>query len=385
MDQKVTRLREHHPAVLSTLYLNTGTSGPLSRNVTEAMVRSLQTQEAEGRIGLNYFPQIGAVKNDVRQALATILGCDATEIALTANTTEGMNMITLGVNWRPGDEAITTNLEHPGALFPLYSARERFGITVKVANVLDRPEQAAAVIERLITPRTKLISLSHVSFITGAVLPIREICQVAHRHGVRVLVDGAQSFAAMPVNVKELDADFYAVPGQKWLCGPEGTGALYASQDAVSEVAVTFAGYGTVDGYNIHGGILPKGNAMKFEQGSSQPAQLIGQLTAARWLIDEVGLDWAFGRIAALARAARELLERVPGVTVVTPERAAGLITFQVAGKPALDVVTALAGQGMLARTVPHPQGIRIATGWYNTEEELERFAGALGAVLAGR
>jgi L-cysteine/cystine lyase len=384
VDEKLARIREQLPAVQAQVYLNTGTSGPLPRQVRAEMVRSLEAQEVEGRIGLDYFPQAGSLRGELRQALAQLLGCDATEVALTQSTTEGMNMVTLGINWRPGDEAITTNLEHPGALFPLYAARERFGITVKVANVADRPEGTAAVIDRLITPRTKLISLSHVSFITGAVLPVKEICAVAHRHGVRVLVDGAQSFAATPVNVRDLGADFYAVPGQKWLCGPEGTGALYASQDAVSEVQITFAGYFSVDGYNIHGGILPKGNAQKFEQGMTQPAMLAGQLAACHWLTDEVGPGWAFGRIRELALTARDLLSRVPGVTVVTTGETAGLITFQVSGVKAEEAAMALARQGILVRTVPHPQAIRLATGFYNTVEELERLAAALGAMTAG-
>lgn len=385
MDAKLAELRAQLPAVQAQVYLNTGTSGPLARSVRAEMVRSLERQETAGRIDMDYYTQIGAVKNEIRQALGAMMGADATEIALTQSTTDGMNMITLGINWQPGDEAITTNLEHPGALFPLYAAKQRFGITVKVADVLHRPEEAAAVIEWLITPRTRLISLSHVSFLTGAVLPIQEICQRAHRHGVRVLVDGAQSFGAMPLNLKELGADFYAVPGQKWLCGPEGTGALYAAQDAVSEVEITFAGYGTVDSFNIYGGILPKGNAQKFEQGTVQPANLAGQLQACRWLSGEVGLDWAYGRIRALAQAARELLSGVRGVTVVTPAEVAGLVTVQLAGVAANDAVTALTQQGIVVRTVPHPQSLRLATGFYNTEDELERLAGALGALTGAR
>jgi L-cysteine/cystine lyase len=383
-DQKIAAIRSQLPAVQSCVYLNTGTAGPMPGAVRAEMVRSLEQQETAGRIAPNYFPDLGRLAGHTRLALADMLGCDPAEIALTHNTTDGMNLITLGINWRPGDEAITTDLEHPGALFPLYAARERFGITVKIADILNRPEETPAIIGRLITGRTKLISLSHVSFITGAVLPIKEIAEVAHRHGVLLLVDGAQSFGAMPVDVRSLGCDFYAVPGQKWLCGPEGTGALYAAQNAVSQVQITFAGYNTVDAASIHGGILPKGNAQKFEQGTVQPANLAGQLAACRWLTDEVGLAWACGRIQHLAQFAHERLGAVPGVRVVTPRDCAGLITFQVSGMPAGDLVTRLAGQSIVARTVPHPQSIRIATGFYNTEADLEQLAAALTAALAG-
>jgi L-cysteine/cystine lyase len=331
---------------------------------------------------MDHFIKMGGVMAEIRATHAAMLGCEPGEIALTHNTTDGMNLVTLGVNWQPGDEAITTNLEHPGALFPLFAARERFGITIKMADVLNQPDEAAAVIERLITHRTKLISLSHVSFITGALLPVKEICEVAHRHGVLVLVDGAQSFGAVPVNVKELEVDFYAVPGQKWLCGPEGTGALYGSQAAISQVQITFAGYGTMDSYNMYGGLLPKGGVQKFEQGTVQPANLAGQLAACSWLTEDIGLDWAFSRIRHLAGAARELLAAVPRVKVLTPAEAAGLVTFQVSDVSADHVAKALLDQGIVIRTVPHPWSLRLATGFYNTEEELEQLAAALTPLV---
>jgi len=382
--EKLEQVRSQVPAVESQVYLNTGTAGPLPKPVRAAMVESLDLQEAGGRIAMDYYVKLERLKADLRAAQAALLGCDPSEIALTQNTTAGMNLITMGINWQPGDEAITTNLEHAGALFPLYTARDRFGITVKIADVLERPEEAAAVIERMITSRTKLISLSHVSFITGALLPIKEICEVAHRHGVLVLVDGAQSFGAIPVDVKALGADFYAVPGQKWLCGPEGTGALYVSKDAISQVRITFAGYSTAAASDMYSGLLPKGNAARFEHDTLQPANLAGQLAACRWLVDEVGLNWAFSRIQQMAAAARQVLAGVPGVKVLTPDAAAGLVTFQVPEADEKQVLKALTSQGIQMRTVPHPKSLRLSTGFYNTEEELERVAAALKEALAG-
>lgn len=379
--EKLNQIRSQVPVVQSQVYLNTGTAGPLPEPVWAAMVEALEAQMAGGRITMDYYTKMGDLKAQIRAAHAAMMGCEPSEIALTQNTTDGMNLVTLGVNWQPGDEAITTNLEHPGALFPLFAARERFGITIKIADVLNRPEAAAEVIEGLITPRTKLVSLSHVSFITGAVLPIKEICEAAHRRGVLVLVDGAQSFAAMPVNVKELGADFYAVTGQKWLCGPEGVGALYGSQAAISQVNITFAGYGTVESYNMYGGLLPKGNAQKFEQGTVQPANLAGQLAACRWLTEEAGQEWAYERIRELASSARAMLGEVPGVKVLTPAETAGLVSFQVTGADANRVAQGLTDQGIIIRTVPHPRSLRMATGFYNTVEELERLASALAPL----
>lgn len=384
MDHKVAQVRAALPSVQSYAYLNNGTAGPMPIQVQTAMVDALEAQVREGRITWSYFEHVFGVKDELRAAIAGMLGCSPSEVAVTHSTSEGMNMATLGINWVPGDEAITTNLEHPGALFPLYAARDRFNITIKVADLMSEPERATEILERLITSRTKLISLSHVSFSTGALLPIQEICAMAHKHGVLVLVDGAQSFAAIPVNVKELGCDFYAVPGQKWICGPEGTGALYASQQAISQTRVIFPGYFTADQYNTHGGFLPKDNAQRFEQGTMQPAGLAGLLAAQRWLTREVGLDWAFARIQHLARTARERLAAVKGVTVLTPKEMAGLVSFQMDGVAPEAAVAELKQQGIVMRTIGYPQCLRLATGFYNTEEEIERTVAAVAKLANG-
>ncbi len=383
MEAKVAEIRAALPVVQEKVFLNTGTAGPLPRTVLTAMKEALQQQAQGGRIDGAYYEALFALKDQLRAAMAHLLGCSPAEVALTANTTEGMNLAVLALNWRPGDEVITTNLEHPGGALPCYVVRDRFGATVKVADVLDRPEQAAAVIERLITPRTRMIVLSHVAYSTGAVLPIRSICEVAHRHGVLVAVDGAQSFAAIPVDVRELGCDFYAVPGQKWLCGPEGTGALYMAERVWSQTQPMVAGYFTVQAFSLTGGMLPHPDARRFEAATAQPACLAGQLAAARWLTEEVGTEWAFARIHQLAAKAHKALSAIDGVTVLTPKKAhAGLITFTIDGVAPEDGVKALAEQGILIRPIPEPEALRLSTGFYNTEEELDRFAEAVRSLV---
>jgi L-cysteine/cystine lyase len=184
----------------------------------------------------------------------------------------------------------------------------------------------------------------------------------------------------MDVDVKALGCDFYAGPGQKWVCGPEGVGVLYASNAAVSQVSVTFAAYFTVDKYS-YGGMLPHAGARKFEQGTVQIAVLAGFLDALRWFASDVGPAWAFGRIRNLAGSARSALMEVPGVRVLTPADAAGLVTFQVAGKTPEAVVEVLTKAGIVARTVPEPGGVRIATGFYNTEAEIETVVRAVASL----
>ena len=160
--------------------------------------------------------------------MARLLNADLDEIALTDNTGEGLNIISNGIQWHESDEVITTNHEHMSLLAPLYQLRDRYGIVIRFADIgpiAERPVLKA--IADLVTPRTRLISISHVTWTTGAVLNISEVGYMGREWGIPVLIDGAQSAGAIPVDVKTLGVDFYAMPMQKWLCGPDGTGALY--------------------------------------------------------------------------------------------------------------------------------------------------------------
>jgi L-cysteine/cystine lyase len=382
-DPHIARVREDLPGLASLTYLNSGTSGPMPRPVAEAVCETAMGHLTEPRCGRGYFDRAQQVKQACRTALAGLLGCETTEIALTHNTTEGMNLITLGVNWVHGDEAITTNVEHPGALLPLWIVRDRYGVTIKTADLLSRPSDPVDAVVRLITPRTKLISLSHVSYSTGDVLPVAEIARAAHERGVLVLVDAAQAFGAMDIDMASLGADFYSVSGQKWLCGPEGTGALYSAQHAISQIRTTFAGYGTIEAYNDYGGLLVKDDGRRFELGTMSLPSITGQLAAASWLTGTVGSEWAYRRIHGLAALARAELAKLDGVEVITGAVHAGLVTFAVGDADPEELVRRLAGRAILVRAIPRPAGVRLSAGWFVTEEEMTAAVAAIGEELA--
>lgn len=382
-DPKVAELRRDLPVLEGVTYLNTGTSGPLPRSVADAMAESLADQASSPRIGAAYSDLVAETKQAGREAIAAMLGAKPSEIALTHNTTEGLNFVTLGVNWVHGDEAVTTNVEHPGALLPLWIVKDRYGVTVKTADLLSGPSDPVDAVVRLFTPRTKLVSLSHVSFSTGETLPVAEIAAAARERGILTLVDGAQSFGATPVDVVALGVDFYSVPGQKWLCGPEGTGALFSSQDAISQIRTTFASYGTVDDYNDYGGMLVKGDGRRFEQGTMHLPDLVGQAAAARWLTDVVGESWAHQRIRQLTGSGRDRLASVDGVDVVTGDGHVGLVSFRVPKARPERVVSDLTGRGILVRSIRRPHGVRMSFGFFNTEAEIADAMEALAEVLA--
>lgn len=376
------RIREAMPATATRSYLNTGTFGPLPACAIQAMQKKMQEDWQQGRLGIASFEHTANMYKSAREGAARLLHAESDEIALTDNTGEGLNIISFGLNWREGDEVITTNHEHISLLAPLYQLRGRFGIVIRIADIGeqgDRPILEA--VAGMMTPRTRLISLSHVSWMTGAVLDIHEVGPMGREYGIPVLIDGAQSAGAIPLDVHALGVDFYATPMQKWLCGPDGTGALYARRDSLHYVQPTYVGYWSCkheEGFGHDWQLMD--NAQRFEVGGRQTAAIAGQAAVYRWLEEEIGIDWIYERIAALSAYTYHALRELPGLTMLTPRPgASGLVSFKLEGKDEVDVVTALREQhNIYIRNIPEIHALRISTGFYNTEEEIDRLVRAL-------
>ncbi|MBX5448494.1 aminotransferase class V-fold PLP-dependent enzyme [Thermogemmatispora sp.] len=375
--EKLQAIREAMPATTAHTYLNTGTFGPLPSCVIEAMRERLQAEWRQGRLGAEAQTSLLACYREARRRCAELLNASEDEIALTDNTGEGLNIIAFGLNWREGDEVITTNHEHISALAPLYQLRDRYGIGIRIADLGERGERAAEEeIAKLITPRTRLIVLSHVSFMTGARFDVSAVTALGRRHGLPVLVDGAQAAGAIAVDVQELEVDFYAFPMHKWLCGPDGTGGLYVRRTALAQVQPTYVGYYSLK-HEQSGDWELHETAQRFELGGRQTAALVGQSRVLRWLAEEVGHHWLRERIASLNRYAADLLRDVPGVRLLTPQPgASGLLSFTFERAEPEAVVRRLAQEhNVLIRSIHERQALRLSTGFYNTEEELERVA----------
>lgn len=380
---KIAAIRQELPATLTGVYLNTGSCGPVSRAVGETMRAAAENELANGRIDPSLWPEYNAQLASLRGDFARLLGADADEIALTHHTTDGMNIGIWGLDWRPGDELVTTNNEHEGGLIPAYNVARRLGVVVKVVDIGLGDGDVVGLLRAAMTPRTRLISLSHVSWMSGARLPLEEIVALAHQQGALVLVDGAQSVGAIPLDVHALGADLYTATGQKWLCGPEGVGALYVSRTAQAQVQPTYAGYSSVYpdmDYDYLGNFKLAAGASRYEVGTtSRPANL-AMRAGLRWLEEEVTWPWAHQRIAALADLASEMLSDLPGVTVLTPPSRAGLISFTIEGQSAEAVVARVAARGVWIRWLPKRGWLRVSTGFFNTEEDLNVLCDALRA-----
>jgi L-cysteine/cystine lyase len=392
MMPNIEAIREMLPGVLDTVYLNTGTCGPLPRVAHGAMVAEIDTDLTRARINAEHFPKIRNGRLAVREAVAAAVKAEPTEIAVTASTTDGMYAAIMGYRWQPGDELILSNIEHPGGLIPSFLARRRHGIRVRVADIGlggGDPADVVRAFEQMVTPRTRMIVISHVSYTTGATLPVKEIVAMAHSHDVLVAVDAAQSYGAFDLDMHDLGADFYACSGQKWMCGPDGTGALYVRASSIGEIEQNFAAGGdnrdTLDYYGAS--YAPVAGAGRFDTAGRNIALMAGQIAATRWITDEVGTAWAAERMSALAHQCYDELARLPKITMVTPrESLAGLIAFNVDGITPPDLTARLAAEHnvtirFVTKYINNPDAARVSVGFYNNEDDIARLIEGIQAI----
>jgi len=348
------------PVLKRIVYLNAGTFGPFASAAADVMAEQVRRDADEGRGGKAYIDEMVALRTGVRARIAGLLGTTPEHIALTSSTTDGCNIALAGLGLTPDDEIVTTDSEHFGLAGPVFAS----GARVRVAAVMDKsPEQAVDAIVAEVTPRTRLIAVSHVLWTTGAVIPVHELKE---RIGLPIVVDGAQSVGATPVDVGVLD--FYTVSGQKWLCGPESTGALHVADPDALRVAIP--SYFAQESFEPGGKYVPRAGAVRFDAGWTSVAALRG-LTIALDLVPE----WRFERIAEMAALCRASL--ADRVDVVTPAGQAGLVTFAPAGDPE-ETAARLFEEGILVRNLPHTPWVRASCGWWTSEDDVARLAAAL-------
>jgi selenocysteine lyase/cysteine desulfurase len=348
--------RAQFPVLERTSYLNAGTEGPLPKATAEAVHRRIDSEVSQGRCGPAYFKTLMDLAAEVRAAYAQVIGAAPEEVALTGSTTDGVNTVIGGLDLQAGQEILTTDEEHPGLLAPLNRARRRHGITVRVVPFT---ELAGAV-----SAQTRLIACSHVSWVSGRVMDVAALAAT----GVPVLLDAAQAIGAVPVDVKALGCAFYAASGQKWLCGPEGSGCLYVSPDHLEDLLVPWPGYGSLaDPANaLESG--PAESVSRLDHGFPSGMRSTWALASLR-VLGDAGWDWVHDRAATLAaRLADELQAR--GLEVGPRDRST-LVSWK-AEDPAAEVER-LAENGVVVRSIPAFSLVRASVGAWSSEAELDR------------
>ena len=356
----VDRFRSEFPVALRRVYMNAGTDGPIPKRGLDAAQRELAVELEQGRAGKEHWERVKAARVALRERIARLMACDTAEVALTRSATDGINAALHALGLGPGDEVLTTDEEHPGVLAPLGLARRR-GVAVRVVPWDELPGAAG--------PGTKLIACSHVSWVTGRVADTEALKQT----GVPLLYDGAQGLGAIPVDAPALGCDFYAAAGQKWLCGPDGSGYLYVRGDRCAQLDASWPGYTT---------LAEGGDALELEQAEGAPRFDMGASpsgtnawsTAAYDVLDEAGFDWVHERGTGLAaQLAQMLTERG---REVTPRGPSTLVSWRSDDAEA-DVIR-LAEQDIVVRDLPGRGLVRASIGAWATEEELERLASAV-------
>jgi L-cysteine/cystine lyase len=348
------------PVLERVAYLNAGTFGPLARPAADVMAAQARRDVESGRSGGAYIEEMRGARAGVRELIAGLLGTTPEHVAVTSSTTDGCNIVLGGLGLRPDDEVVTTDSEHFGLAGPVFAS----GATVRVARVRELgPEQALEAIVSEVTPRTRLLAVSHVLWTNGLRLDVHGLKE---RTGLPVLVDGAQAAGGIPVGVGDLD--FYTVSGQKWLCGPDSTGALYVAD--VDALRVARPGYFAQESFEPGGRYVPRAGAQRFDPGWISVASLKGLATA-------VGLapEWRFERIREAAARCREAI--AARAEVVTPPEQAGLVTFRPEADPE-ELVARLFAEGIVVRSLPGTPWVRASCGWWTSDEDVARLAGAL-------
>ncbi|HTI32511.1 MAG TPA: aminotransferase class V-fold PLP-dependent enzyme [Miltoncostaea sp.] len=374
------------PSLASETYLNTGGCGPLTRAAAAAMAEWASEALARGRGSLAGFGRTEAASVALRDDLGRLVGDpDGARIALTGNTTDGLNRVAWGVDLGPGDEIVTPALEYPGTLVLLANLARRRGATLRLIDPEGTGEDLEAEIAASAGARTRLVVLSHVSWSTGALLDVAGAVRAARRAGAVVAIDAAQSAGAIPLDAAALGADAVAFPAHKWLLGPEGLGALWLSPDVEDRIDLTFTGYETGRDHRPDGGLTPHPGARRHEAATLPAALLPAWRASLRWLEGEVGWERVFAGTREAQAAGREALAAIPGVRVTTPPGPqAGLVSFTVDGHAADAVAGRLARDGVIVRWMRHPAVLRASLGFFTTDEDVARLATGVAAVADG-
>jgi selenocysteine lyase/cysteine desulfurase len=357
-----SEFRAQFPVLSRVAFLNAGTSGPVPSAAVQAVRERLDAEASLGRSGKPYQAGLFELAARLREAYARVLGCSESDVALTGSTTDGVNTVLSGMSLGPGDEIVTSDEEHPGLLGPLGLARRRYGVSVRVVPF--------ASLAEAVGPATRLVACSHVSWVSGRVADVDALRSC----GVPLLYDGAQGLGAVPVSVDELGCDFYAASGQKWLCGPEGSGCLYVRAERLEELTIPWPGYGSLSDPSLALELSPAAGARRFDHGF--PVGLRNAFALASLeVLSSAGWDWVHERAAERAAAtASALAER--GFDV-WPRGRSTLVSIKVPDAAA--VVERLAGAGVVVRSIPEHGLVRMAVGAWNADEDIERLLDALG------
>jgi len=340
-------------------YLNAGTDGPLPAVAVAAAEAELRRELRDGRTTA-HFQRRTELNDSLRASYAAALGCDASDVALTTCTTEGIAQTLNGLQFARGEEILTSDEEHPGLLGALAAARDLHGVHIREVPLAELANQVG--------PTTALLACSHVGWVSGSLAPA-ELAELE----VPVLLDGAQGVGAVPVDVHALGCDAYAGAGQKWLCGPDGTGMLYVSARLRERLAVTRRAYGNLADAELGLEARVHEDARRFDA-PALSAEAVAVAVASIGLLEAVGWATVHEHAISLAeKLSRQLAERGREPAPRGPSTLVSFTSEDPAGER-----ERLAEQGVIVRNIPGRPWLRASVGAWNDESDLDRLLSLL-------
>ena len=365
------QVRAQFPLTKDRVYMNNGTFGPAPYAVQNALESSLLDINTSGEYGST---------DPERQILAAFLGAKSSELSLTHNTTEGINIMAWGISLKTGDEVIVTNHDHVGNAVPWLNRAKRDGIVLRVFSPAATQEENLHLIRSLVTSKTKVIAVPHVTCTTGLVFPIKEISEFARSRGIITAIDGAHGAGTFDLDLTQLGCDLYAGCCHKWLLGPSGTAFLYVREEMLERMEPVHIGAGGDTGWdlfsnppNLDGYVL---TAHRFDYGTQSTSLMKGVSAAVAFHL-AIGKEKIETRVRELSQylfdGLTEMQDRLEILTPVEAESRISMLTFRPKNTPYKAVGTELGKRGFRIRQVHEGRvdGIRISTHIYNSKAEI--------------
>lgn len=383
------KIRQDFP-ILNTgiVYLDNAASSLTPEYVLQKMLEYYHQYRANVHRGIHHLSQKASEEYErAHTKIADFINARSdSEIIITKNTTEGINLIANGLQLKKGDKIVTTMIEHHSNFIMWLRLRQHLGVNVEIIKPNREGLFNLADFEKAIDDKTKLVAVTHVSNVLGVITPLEGIEKIVHKHGAYLLVDGAQSVPHMKVDVRKLNCDFLAFSGHK-MCGPTGSGALYIREELLDEVDPVYIGGGTIENVGKDFYKLTK-SPMKFEAGTPPIAEAIG-LGAAIEYLETIGMENIAAHERILAKKMREGLAKIKNVEVYgsEPKYGIGIVSFNVGDLNPHDVALALdVSSNIVVRSGHHcalplmkevlgrkDGTVRASAYLYNTEEEVEK------------
>lgn len=393
--------RQQFPTLAQHCYFNFGGQGPLPTSALDAIYQTYQYLDQISPFSHAAGNWSGEQTELTRAAIATELGILPETLAITEDVTVGCNIALWGILWKAGDRILLSDCEHPGVIAAVREIQRRFQVEVAFFPLQDSlnaadPLEPVTRLSAALTPNTRLVVVSHILWNTGQVLPLTEMAQVCRQYTqaqipVQILVDAAQSVGVLPLNLAELDIDYYAFTGHKWWCGPAGVGGLYVNPARLTGAAHSCL-HPTFIGWR---GIVQKDQGSEWQPDSKRYEVATSALPLFIGLRTALGVHQTWGtateryqQLLSQSCALWEALLRFPQVqclrTIAPPE--SGLVSFQLRDHPTpqahQQLVETLEKQGILLRTLAQPSCVRASVHYLTTDCDRERLISALRSLL---